>query len=449
MSSILLKNATILTINPYKDIFYNTDILIEENLISKIAPDINITADTVIDCANKIIMPGFIQTHIHLCQTLFRGLAENLPLLEWLSKKIWPLEACHNEKSMYYSALLGIGELLTGGTTTILDMGSVKHTDQIFLAIAETGIRATAGKAMMDCGEYVPENLLETTQCSIEDSMNLYRKWNNAENSRIKYAFAPRFILSVSDDLLRETAKLASQHAIPVHTHAYENCDEGKKVFDLKGMREFDYFEKLGLLDNRFLAAHCVWTDKKDFELIKKYDIKVLHCPSSNFKLGSGMMNLAKFLDNGVNVSIGADGAACSNTLDMLQELRTTALMQNVINNPCCIDTYKYLELATIEGARALGLENETGSLEIGKKADLIVIDLERDFSAFHAQNVDIATKIIYSANKNCIETVIIDGKIIIENYVPKTINKKYVFENCRKSIVDVLKNMENFKIKG
>ncbi|HBH19040.1 MAG TPA: N-ethylammeline chlorohydrolase, partial [Cyanobacteria bacterium UBA9579] len=173
MATILIKNATIITVNPDKNILYNTDILIEDNKISKISANITDVADKIIDAKHKIILPGFVQTHVHLCQTLFRGLAENRELLYWLREKIWPFEAAHNEDSTYYSALLGIGEMVSGGTTTILDMGGVNHADKIFEAIAKSGIRAFAGKAMMDNGIGVPKEILETTENSINDSMAL------------------------------------------------------------------------------------------------------------------------------------------------------------------------------------------------------------------------------------------------------------------------------------
>lgn len=444
MNNILIKNATILTINKNKDILKNTDILIEGNKISQIAENINITAQKVIDAKGKIVMPGFVQTHLHLCQTMFKGLAEDRILLDWLREKIWPFEAAHNEISTYYSAMLGIGELISGGTTCILDMGGVNHQNEIFNAISKSGIRAIAGKAMMDCGLAVPRNILESTKNSLNESMELYKQWNNSENERIKYAFAPRFILSATDELIDGIKELSNQYNIPVHTHAYENKLEGQEVFNIKKAREFDYFDKMGILNEKFLAAHCIWTDDKDIKLMKEKDVKVLHCPSSNFKLGSGMMNLKKYLDNGINVSLGADGSPCNNNLDMLQEIRTTALMQNIINKPGDIEAYKYLELATIEGARALGLENEIGSLETGKKADLIILDLENEFHSWHLKEADIATQIVYSAQNTDIKTVIIDGKIVMEDRYINTFDKQAILENSTIEVQKLLKRINN-----
>jgi len=426
MQKILLKNANIVTINPNKDILFNHDLLIEGDRIAKIARNLKIPADIVIDAKGKAVLPGFVQTHTHLCQTLFRGMAENRCLLDWLRQKIWRFEAGHNEESAYYSALLGIGEMITGGTTTILDMGGVNHTDKIFEAIAKTGLRAFAGKAMMDSGIDVPPEILEKTSDSLQQSMELYEKWDGACNNRINYAFAPRFILSCSDELFKELARLSTQYGIPVHTHALENKTEGEEIVNLRGMREFDYFEKIGILSPKFLAAHCLWTNEKDLEIIKNYGVKVLHCPSSNFKLGSGMLNLKPLMDKGICVSIGADGAPCNNNLDMRQEIRTTALMQNVLNQPGIIKAHSYLELATIEGAKTLGIDSQTGSIEEGKKADLQVVNLD-NLHSFSSENVDLPTKLVYSAKSSDVETVIIDGQLVLKDKKLLTINRAEV----------------------
>ena len=438
MQKILLKNADIVTVNPDKEILLGYDLLIEGDKIVQIARNIDVLADITIDATGKAVLPGFVQTHTHLCQTLFRGMAENCTLLDWLRGKIWKFEAAHNEESTYYSALLGIGEMISGGTTTILDMGGVNHTNKIFEALAKSGMRAFAGKAMMDEGIEVPPAILEKTSNSLQESMELYEKWDGACDSRIKYAFAPRFILSCSDSLFKELAGLSTKYEIPVHTHALENKGEGEEIVNLRGAREFDYFEKSGILSPKFLAAHCVWANQQDLEKIKKYDVKVLHCPSSNFKLGSGMLNLKPLLDKGICVSIGADGAPCNNNLDMYQEIRTTALMQNVLNHPGAIEAYKYLELATIEGAKALGIDEQTGSLEVGKKADLQVVNLD-ELHTCSCENVDLPTKLVYSAKSSDVETVIIDGQLVLKDKTLLTIDKQEVISRSSALTAEIL----------
>lgn len=428
---ILIKNAKIITVNSEKEILENTDILVKDGIITEIAPNIECTEAKILDASNKVVLPGFIQTHIHLCQTLFRGMAEKKELLNWLRDKIWPLEAMHNEESLYYSSLLGLGELISGGTTTILDMGSVKGCDSIFEAVKQSGIRAFCGKAMMDTGDFVPENLLENTDESFQESIRLYEKYHNCENGRIKYAFAPRFVLSVSDELFSLVGVFSESRKVLIHTHAYENGNEGQEVQKLKGSREFEHFEKLGILSERLLAAHCIWINDHDRELIKKYGVKVLHCPSSNFKLGSGMLNIMSLIKDGISVSIGSDGAPCNNSLDMLKELRTTALLQSVLNSPAEADAHKFIELATIEGARALGIDKETGSIEIGKKADIILVSLNERFGSWHLSNADLPSRIVFAAASSDVSDVIIDGNLVMENKNLKTIDEKDVLFHC------------------
>lgn len=443
MNPIIIKNATVVTINQKKEILEDTDILITNGRIEKIGKNLQHPDAKTINADGCIAMPGFIQTHLHLCQTAFRGIAENRQLLNWLRERIWPLEAAHNPESIYYTSLVGLGELISGGTTTILDMGSVYNYDHVFRAIEDSGINALAGKALMDCGEGVPSNLIETHQHAVDESMKLYKEWNGKGSGRIRYAFAPRFILSVSDETFDAVKVLSDEYKIPVHTHACENRLEGAEIVKLKGMREFEYFDSKGLLNERFLAAHCIWTDENDLRLMQEKNVKVLHCPSSNFKLGSGMMNLKTLLDKGITASIGADGAPCNNRLDMLTEVRTTALMQNVLNGPDSIDAYRYLELATIDGARSLGIENETGSLEEGKRADIILLQKETDFANTHCDLADVATRIVFSYSSSNVSTVISNGKLLKHNGKFEAFDKDHTISKAKEEISKLLKRAE------
>jgi len=203
--SILIKNATIVTMNENRDVF-GGDLLIENDRISRIGKLDRYTADMVIDASNQLLLPGFVQSHVHLCQVLFRGMADDLELLDWLQQRIWPLEASHDEESLYYSSILGCAELLRGGTTSIIDMATVKHTESVFTAVKQAGIRYLGGKCLMDRGEDVPPALLDTPEKALQESLELYQRWNNYDNGRIRYALCPRFAVSCSDTLLREAA---------------------------------------------------------------------------------------------------------------------------------------------------------------------------------------------------------------------------------------------------
>jgi cytosine/adenosine deaminase-related metal-dependent hydrolase len=446
---ILIKNAEIITMNEQTDIVYG-DLLIEDDRIAQISERIEgVLPDKIIDATGKTIIPGFIQSHIHLCQTLFRGQGDDLELLDWLSKKIWPLEAAHDEESIYYSAMLGIGELIQSGTTSIIDMETVRHTDFAFRAIEESGIRALAGKVMMDQGDNVPVNLLEKTNESIQESVDLLEKWNNYDNGRIQYAFSPRFVISCTEAMLTEVRDLSNQYQVMVHTHASENLKEIEIVENERGMRNVVYLDHLGLTSPRLILAHCIWLDDNEKRIIREKGVKVSHCPGSNLKLASGIAETPDMHDKGICLSLGADGAPCNNNLDMFNEMRLTALIQKPIHGPTAMDASKVFRMATMGGAAAMGLEKEIGSLEVGKKADVVILDLNH-FHTYPSTDVDPISRIVYSATRGDVETTIINGKVVMENRIIKTIDKSVVLKEANKAIKRLLNRLPkgNFTIK-
>ncbi|WP_332631541.1 5'-deoxyadenosine deaminase [Halalkalibacter flavus] len=443
MSKILLKQAEIVTMNESDDIFVG-DILIEHDRIKEIGVNLDPpTVDKVIDASNKTVIPGFVQTHIHLCQTVFRGRADDLELLDWLKKRIWPLEAAHDEESVYYSALLGIGELIQSGTTSIVDMETVHHTDSAFQAIASSGIRALSGKVMMDKGDEVPKVLQENTKQSVQESVDLLEKWHNYDDGRIKYAFSPRFVVSCTEPLLKEVANLSAHYGVNVHTHASENRGEIKIVEHETGMKNIEYLDHIGLANDRLILAHCVWLSENEKRIIKEKGIHVSHCPGSNLKLASGVAEIPSLLNEQVSVSLGADGAPCNNNLDMFNEMRLAALIQKPLHGPTTMDAKTVLKMATIGGAKAIGLESDIGSIEVGKKADLIMLDLH-NFHTYPSFNVDPISRIVYSATRADVITSIINGNIVMENRIMKTLDKAMVLAEANRSIQRMTKRMVN-----
>lgn len=441
MSSILVKNAEIVTMNEKEEIIHG-DLYIENNRISDIGKNLNYQADKTIDATNRTIIPGFIQTHIHLCQTLFRGQADDLELMDWLKQKIWPLEASHDEESLYYSAMLGIGELIQSGTTTIVDMETINHTDFAFQAMAKSGIRALSGKVMMDKGEEVPIALREQTSRSLQQSSDLLEKWHGRENGRIRYAFCPRFVVSCTEELLTEVRKLSDYHQVFVHTHAAENRGEIALVEQETGMRNVVYLDHIGLANERLILAHCVWLNEEEKKIIKKRNVKVSHCPGSNLKLSSGIAQVPDLLEKGIHLSLGADGAPCNNNLDMLNEMRLAALIQKPIHGPTSMDARTVFRMATIGGAKAVGMGDEIGSLEIGKKADLAILNLN-DFHMYPSQGVDTISRIVYSATRADVETTIIDGEVVMENRLIRTMDKAIILKESNKSISRLQKRVD------
>jgi 5-methylthioadenosine/S-adenosylhomocysteine deaminase len=429
MNSILIKNGTLLTMDKDNTIVHGR-LLIRDGRIESIGATTEL-ADLEIDATGCVVLPGFVQTHIHLCQTIFRGAADDLPLLDWLKKRVWPLEAAHSPASIRASARLGVAELIKGGTTCALTMETVNHTEEVFRVIEETGFRATVGKCMMDKGDDVPAALHEEIENSINESLALCDAWHGKAEGRIRYCFAPRFALSCTGELLERVGKIAREREVIVHTHASENRNECALVESETGLRNVAYLDSLGLSGENVVLAHCVHLDASEFEKLSRTKTNVAHCPSSNLKLGSGIAEVMKMLEAGISVSLGADGAACNNRLDMFTEMRTMALLQKAMHGPEAIPAGRALRIATIDGARALGLDQEIGSLETGKRADVIVVKLDTLHATPHES--DPVSALVYSAQTADVQTVIIDGQLLMKDRELLTIDEKAVFEDANR----------------
>jgi 5-methylthioadenosine/S-adenosylhomocysteine deaminase len=416
MSSLLIRNGVVVTMNDAFDIVQG-DISIRDGRIAAVRsePDRSLAAhDAVVDAHGGWVLPGFVQTHVHLCQTLFRGSADDLTLMDWVRTRVWPLEAAHTPGTLRAAARLGIAELLASGTTTLLTMETVHETDVVFEAAAEAGIRATIGKCMMDAGDDVPARLREHTKASIDESVALGKRWDGAAQGRLRAAFAPRFALSCSPALLEAVASLSDANQTLVHTHASESQDEIAMVRRLSGgLANIEYLAGLRLASPRLCCAHCVWADDREQGLLAEHAVKVLHCPSSNLKLGSGIAPVAAMRARGIHVSLGADGAACNNHLDMFTEMRLAALLQAVTQGPGALTARDALAMATRGGATALGLDADIGSIEAGKRADLIVIDRDRPHLL---PGLDPYSTIVYAARATDVRATIVGGEVLVRD---------------------------------
>lgn len=436
--TILIKGGTILTIDAHNSVV-SGDMLIRNGRIERIGDVGKVEGSaTVIDARGCAVLPGFIQTHIHLCQTLFRGAADDLALIDWLKQRVWPMEAAHDAASVSASARLGIAELIKGGTTCALTMETVSHTEEVFRVVEETGFRATIGKCMMDKGDEVPEALNENTEESIAASIALLESWNGKADGRIRYCFAPRFAISCTAELLSAVARLAREHGVMIHTHASENQTECALVEQDTGMRNISYLDSLGLTGRHVAFAHCVHVNDEELEILKRTETNVAHCPSSNLKLGSGIAPIKKMLESGISVSLGADGAACNNRLDMFTEMRTAALLQKALHGPEVLPAQQGLRMATIDGARAMGLEREIGSLETGKRADVIVLDV----AGLHStpKPLDLTSTIVYSAQPADVQTTIIDGQLVMSDRELLTLDEGRTTKEANNEAAELIK---------
>ena len=427
MTSILIKNGTLVTMDA-KDSILRGDLLVVDGRVADVAAT-GKKADLVIDATDCAVLPGFVQTHIHLCQTLFRGAADDLSLIDWLKKRVWPMEAAHTAASIRASARLGVAELIKGGTTCALTMETVNHTEEVFKVVEETGFRATIGKCMMDKGEGVPSALHEETERSVQESVTLLEAWHGKADGRIRFCFAPRFAVSCTPELLSQVAKLARDRGVMVHTHASENRSECELVERETGMRNIAYLDSVGLSGRHIALAHCIHIDEQEMQILKSTRTNVAHCPSSNLKLGSGIAPITNMLETGISVSLGADGAACNNRLDMFTEMRTAALLQKALHGPEAMPAGRALRMATIDGANAIGIGDEIGSIEMGKRADLILISLAR--LELTPRPVDIVSGIVYASQPSDVRTVIIDGQLVKTDGKLLTLDEQQVIKEA------------------
>jgi 5-methylthioadenosine/S-adenosylhomocysteine deaminase len=367
-------------------------------------------AEQQIDASGCFVLPGFVQAHLHLCQTLFRGLAEQANLLDWLREAIFPLEAAHTESSVAASARLGLVEAIAAGVTCVNDMGTVRHTEAIGGALEESGIRAVFGKALMDRGDGVPPSLLEEPAGALEETAALARRFHGAAGGRLQVSLAPRFILSCSETLWRGAVALSRERGLLLHTHVAESSEEGRAVAATTGTSAARYFGDTGVLNERFVGAHGVWLDDEELSLLARSKAALVHCPGSNLKLGSGLADVAAWRAHGIRCGLGSDGAACNNRLDPFHEMSLASGVSRARKGATLV-ARDVLALATCDGARALGLDPVTGSLEPGKQADLVLVDATAPHMA--TASADPCVALVESARPTDVRLTMVAGRVL------------------------------------
>ncbi|WP_288267002.1 amidohydrolase family protein [uncultured Methanobrevibacter sp.] len=427
-NTILIKNALILNPNNFEN--KKQSLLIKDDLIAEIAETIDEgNVDKIIDAEGKILLPGLINTHTHLSMTLFRGLADDLSLDSWLNDHIWPMEANLNGDYCYIGALLGAVELIKSGTTTFSDM--YFYMEDVARAVEDAGIRAVLSYGMIDFGD------AERREAEIEENLQLFKSCNGMADGRIKVFFGPHSPYTASEDLLIKVRELADEYNMGIHIHVSETEKEINDSLDERGLRPFEYLEKIGFLGPDVVAAHCVWLSDEEIEIIKKHNVKVSHNPCSNMKLASGIAPVSKLIENDICVSIGTDGASSNNNLDLIEELKTASLLQKVSTlDPKVLSSDEAITMATIKGAEALGLENEIGSIEVGKKADIILIDTNS--ANMVPDSSSLSSNVIYSANGSNVDTTICNGKILMENKKLTVLDEQEIYDKARKAIKEL-----------
>lgn len=393
-------------------------VLIDGNTIEEVSDTLSPgDADTVIDGHGKLIIPGLVNTHTHLSMTLFRGMADDLPLDRWLNDHIWPAEAHLNGEYCHAGALLGCVEMIRSGTTTFNDM--YFYMDDVARAVDEAGLRCVLSHGMIDLGDD------DKRRAEIRESLRIIRECHGMAGGRIKVALGPHSPYTCSEELLRETARLAAEHGVGIHIHVSETENEVREVLEAHGMSPVEYLDAAGVLGPETVAAHCVWLKENEMEILSERMVKVSHNPSSNMKLASGISPLPELMGRGVKVSIGTDGAASNNNLDMFEEMKTASLLQKVsLHDPTALPAMDVFRMATVNGAEALGFNS--GLIEEGRLADIVVLNTRRPHLTPWRNP---ASHLVYSASGADVDTVICDGRILLLEGELKVLDEEYIME--------------------
>lgn len=358
--------------------------------------------DKVIDGSGMVALPGLINTHTHLAMTLFRNYADDMKLEDWLFKKIFPLEDKLMGEDVYYGSKLGLIEMIKSGTTCFLDM--YFFVEDTLKAINESKIRACISRGLTSG---------EGEDAKIQEVRDLYGKYNDYEG-RIKIMVGPHAVYTCSEDFLKKCLNLTKELNTRLHIHLNESKNEVEESLKAHGKSPIEWVDYLGLLEVPTIAAHCVWLNENDMNILKNKNVNVAHNPVSNLKIASGIANIYKMQKEGINVCLGTDGAASNNNLNMFKDLNITSLLSKGLNlEPVATTAYETLEMATINGAKALGLEDLIGTLEVGKEADIILIDFNKPH--LKPKN-NVISSLVYSAFGSDVDTVIVKGNVLMEN---------------------------------
>lgn len=449
LSSLLIEGGTLVRMDAAGTVGRG-DLLVVDDRIAALGADVPEAlrrlpggrADRTFDASRALVTPGFVHAHLHLCQTLFRGLAEQSDLLRWLRERIWPLEWQHDEASMAASVRLALLEMLSGGVTCVNDMGTVRHTDVIGQVLADTGLRATFGQALMDVGEGVPEGMAQPADAVLAGALGVADRWHGRENGRLRVSLAPRFILSCSEQLWLDVRDASKERGLLVHTHIAEAPTEGAEVKAAVGCHAAPYFAKHGVLSERFVGAHGVQLDEAEMDLVRAADAALVHCPGSNLKLGSGLADVKAWRERGIRCGIGSDGAPCNNRLDMFAEMGLAGGIARVRHRDAPMGARDVVALATIDGARALGIGGETGSLEAGKQADLAVVDVDGPAAAPFAEE-EPYTALVFGAAARDVVLTVVAGRVLYERGAWPRLDRGQVLHDAKSEARRLLKRAE------
>jgi len=449
--NLIVKDGIVITMDKERRIIEDGAVVIEGNKIvdvdktHKIEEKYNISEYELIDASGMAVLPGFVNTHAHMYQNFMKGWHDDLPLKEWCDFVLFPVvkyaktfeENGFNE-FFYYSNMLAAIEAIRSGITTMLNFGAAKETT--LRVFDEIGMRGIMGITLAD--KWIPEELIRPTDEVLRDVQSIIDKWHNSRNGRLKVMYAPSTPFICTQEFLQKIKEHSEKTGVPITIHTSETRYEVKLIKDETGMRPIEYLDKIGFLGKNVLAVHCVWVNDNEINLLAKHDVKVSHNPKSNMRLASGIAPIVKMRQKGITIGLATDGAASNDNLDMIETMRAAAFLAKVSTlRAGSLVGKDVLEMATIEGARAVFMENEIGSLEPGKKADVILIDLRKP----HLQPVcNVINTIVYVASACDVNTVIIDGKIIMKDRKILTVDENRILETVKEKFEPALKEIYN-----
>jgi len=374
-------------------------------------------------------LPGLINGHTHLAMVLLRGVADDMALMPWLETKIWPIEKNLRAEDCYVGALLGCLEIIKSGTTCFADQ--YFFMENVARAVEEAGMRASLSYGIIELGDS------KRRESELRAGEKLVKGCNGTAKGRISTMFGPHAAYTCSPECLIKVKELAKKYKVGIHTHISETQDEVKQITEKYGKRPVEHLDAIGFLGPEVLAAHCVWLTEKEIKILCDHGVKPVHNPVSNMKIACGIAPVPEMLAAGIPVALGTDGAASNNALDMFNEMKFAALLNKVGKlNPTVMPAQAVLEMATINGAIALGLEKEIGSLEAGKKADIVLVDLKKPhLTPLH----NVVSHLVYSAVGGDVDTTIVDGKILMQNTEVLVLDEDKVLDQAQKTSDDLL----------
>ncbi|MHC1755142.1 MAG: amidohydrolase family protein [Methanosarcina sp.] len=427
MADIIIKNAYVLTMDPDAGDIKNGTVVIEDGKITEIGEKTKESAETVIDAKGSVVMPGLVNTHTHAAMTLFRGYADDLQLAEWLEGHIWPAEAQLKAEDVYRGSLLACLEMIKSGTTSFADM--YFFMDETAKAVEASGLRASLSHGLIELWNK------EKGETDLKEGKRFVRAWQGAADGRIKTMYGPHAPNTCSEEFLTKVKEEARRDGAGIHIHVLETEAELLAMKERYGKCSVHLLEDIGFFGPDVLAAHCVWLSDGDIEILSKRGVNVSHNPVSNMKLASGIAPVHKMLQKGVNVSLGTDGCASNNNLDLFEEIKTTALLHKVNTfSPTALPARQVLQMATVNGAKALG--TETGMLKAGMKADMIIVDMKKPHLT---PCFDVPSHLVYSARGSDVRTTIVDGKILMDNYRVLVLDEQNVIEEAQKAAEELV----------